>query len=105
MEREPERVPAEAFPPGEFIEGEMNARGWTAEDVANRMGDDGSPKQRSVNLLLVHMLIEVRDTGLILDQESAAKFGLAFGVSPQFFLNLDAMWRKFGPPSRHATAH
>ena len=105
MESTVERVPAEVFPPGEFIEEEMRARGWTANDVAERMGDDGSLRQRSINLLLVHMLVEVRDTGMIVDEESAAKLGRAFGTSPQFFLNLDAVWRKYGPPSRHATAH
>lgn len=98
-------VPAEVFPPGEFIEDEMKARGWDETEVARRMGDDGSLKERSINLCLVHMIMAVRDTGVILDEDSAAKFGRAFGTSPQFFLNLDAYWRKFGPPSKHATAH
>ena len=33
-----EFVPAEAFPPGEYLADEMAARGWTARDVSERTG-------------------------------------------------------------------
>lgn len=97
-----EHIPAEAFPPGEFIEDEMKARGWDEEKVASRMG---GARAYGMNLLCLQMILAVRDTSLILDEETAGGLGRAFGVSPQYFLNIDAMWRKFGPPSRHATAH
>lgn len=32
------RVPAETFPPGEFIRDELEARGWTQDDLAQIMG-------------------------------------------------------------------
>lgn len=95
-------VPAEAFPPGEYIEDEMKARGWDEEAVAERMG---GVRDYGMNLLCLQMLLAVRDTGLILDPETAAGLSRAFGVSAQYFLNLDATWRRYGPPSRHATAH
>lgn len=95
-----EHVPAEVFPPGDFIAAEMEARGWTSEDVARRM-----PGDFLVNMCCVDMILNVHDTNLLLDAETAAGLAAAFGVSAQYFLNLDAMWRKYGPPSRHATAH
>jgi HTH-type transcriptional regulator/antitoxin HigA len=98
----PARIPAEVFPPGELIEEEMNARGWDEADIARRMG---SARAYETNLLCVMLIIAVRDVSLILDEETANGLGRAFGVSPQYFLNLDALWRRFGPPSRHATAH
>jgi HTH-type transcriptional regulator/antitoxin HigA len=33
----PDRIPAEAFPPGDFIRDELEARGWTQEDLAKIM--------------------------------------------------------------------
>lgn len=32
------RIPAEVFPPGEFIRDELEARGWTQGDLAEIMG-------------------------------------------------------------------
>ncbi len=32
------RVPAEVFPPGEFIREELESRGWTQDDLAQIMG-------------------------------------------------------------------
>ena len=34
----PPRIPAETFPPGDFIRDELEARGWTQEDLAKIMG-------------------------------------------------------------------
>lgn len=97
---EVERIPAEVFPPGEFIREEMDARGWSAEDLAERFGGD-----YAIDLLVVNLCLHVHDTSLILGRNTAEKLGRAFGVSPEFFLNLDTMWRRYGPPSKHATAH
>jgi len=33
-----DRVPAEAFPPGEFLKDELEARGWTQEEFAAIIG-------------------------------------------------------------------
>ncbi len=33
-----ERIPAEVFPPGDFIREEIEARGWRQEDLAEILG-------------------------------------------------------------------
>lgn len=96
-----ERIPVEAFPPGEYIEDEMAARGWTDEDLASRMGG----RDYAMNLLCLRLILSVRDTHLILDAETAKGLGRAFGTSFQFWLNLDAAWRRDGPRSKHAKVH
>ena len=79
---------AEAFPPGEFIQDELDARGWTTTDLAIRMG--GDPR---FNKLVVDMLVHVRAKGLSIGEETAERLAKAFGVSKQFFLNLDKSWQ------------
>lgn len=79
---------AETFPTGEFIQDELDARGWTTDDLAVRMGGDAA-----MNKLTVDLLIHVPDKNMILDTETAEGLSRAFGVSAQFFLNIDATWR------------
>lgn len=91
---------AEAFPPGVFIQEEMDARGWSEEDVARRMGDQ---RAYGMNMLCLGFILHVHDRNLILDRETAEGLSLAFGVSAELFLNLDAAWRAAPSPDAHAT--
>lgn len=84
------RQVAEAFPTGVFIQEEMDARGWSEEDVALRMG---GRREFDYNLLCLGLMLHVHDKRLILDLETAEGLGRAFDVSPELFLNLDAAWR------------
>ena len=77
------------FSPGEFIQDELDARGWNTADLARRMGGD-----LGLNQLTVDMLIAVRDKNLMLGKETAQGLSRAFGVSAEFFLNLDRSWRE-----------
>lgn len=97
-----EHVPAEVFPLGDYIEEELAARGWSVEELAHRMGGG---RDYGINLLCAQMTIAVHDANLLLDRETAEGFARAFDVSPEMFINLDAAWRKYGPPSKYATAH
>ena len=85
----PKRIPAEVFHPGEFIQDEMDERGWTTSDVAARM-----PGDPEVNLLALDIYLSVRDRGVLLDRKMAEGLGVAFGVSAQLFINLDDAWRQ-----------
>lgn len=74
--------------PGNFIAEELDARGWSTTDLAARMGGDPA-----IDRLTVDMLIAVEDRKMVLDEKTAFGLARAFDVSPQFFVNLDRLWR------------
>jgi HTH-type transcriptional regulator / antitoxin HigA len=75
------RSPAEVFPPGEFVRDELEARGWTQEDLSQIMGRP----QAAINLI-------INDKRGI-TPETAIELSGAFGTSPEFWLNLDAAYK------------
>ena len=82
------RVPAEIFPPGEFIREELEARGWTQGDLAQIMGRP---------LRLVNELIAGKKQ---ITPETAHGLAEAFGDNdPLYWMNLDSAYRlaKSGP--------
>lgn len=70
----------------EFIQDEMDARGWTRDRVALRMGGDFG-----INKLALDMLMEIHDVNVILGQQ-ANDLSRAFGVSAQYFHNIHNGW-------------
>ena len=72
-----------------IVQEEMQARGWTADDVARRMGPESHP---GLNHLLLGLCLYVDEAPL--DPETAAKLGLAFGMPQAFFLTLDQQSRE-----------
>ena len=76
-----EQIPAEVFPPGEFIREEIEERGWTQEDLAEILGRP---------LRLVNEII-MGKRGIT--PETANGIAAAFGTSPQFWMNLESMYR------------
>ena len=75
------RIPAEVFPPGEFLSDELEARGWSQTDLADILG-------RDVNL--VNDIIRGKRG---ITPETAQALADAMGTSPRYWLNLDAMYR------------
>ena len=75
------RVPAEVFPPGEFIRDELEERGWSQIDFANIIGRP----PRLVN--------EVISGKRRVTPETALALGEAFGTSAQLWLNLESAYR------------
>ena len=73
-------TPAEAFPPGEYLQDELDARGWSIEDLAERIGwpTEGlravAEGRRRVSKLVAKALAE------------------AFGTHAQTWLNLQASY-------------
>ena len=66
---------------------EMEARGWTAVDVAQRM-----PGDYRRNIFVVNLLLAVHKESLIIDELECARLGEAFGVDGGYFMNLHRQW-------------
>lgn len=81
------RAPAEVWPMASFMAEEMEARGWDAFDVAERM-----PGNYMRNVFVVSLLLAVQSESLIFDEDESQRLGTAFDVDPQFFLNLHRSW-------------
>ncbi len=80
-----DRVPAEAFPPGEYLADELEARGWSQADFAEIIG---CPVQ------LVSELVDARRE---LTAESATQVAAALGSPASTWLGLQAryqLWRR-----------
>ena len=76
-----ERVPAQVFPPGEFIQEELEERGWTQSDLAEIMGRDAG---------LVSSLVTGKRS---ITPETARDLGSAFGTGGDFWLRLEAAFQ------------
>ena len=90
------RIPAEVFPPGEFIRDELEARGWTQTDLAEILGRP------------LKAVSEILTGKRAITPETATGLGEASGVDPQFWMNLESAYRlskvesKAGNVSRRA---
>lgn len=76
-----ERKPAAVFPPGEFIKEEIDARGWTQEDLATILDKP---------LPTVNQIINGKRAVIA---ETAMRLAVAFGNTPQFWMSLEAAWQ------------
>ena len=74
-------TPAEVFPPGEFIRDELEARGWTQQDLAQII-------QRP--LVAVNQIITGKRS---ITPETAKNLAAAFGTSAEFWLNLESAYQ------------
>ena len=72
-----ERYPAEGFHPSEYLVEEMEARGWTVGDLAERSG------------LTVAGLTEVIERRVHVTTPIAKALAQAFGTSHEMWLNLN----------------
>lgn len=72
-----ERVPAEVFPPGEFVKDELEARGWSQADLAAVMDRPA------------RLVSEIVAGKRAITPETARGLGAAFGTDPQMWLSLD----------------
>lgn len=74
-------VPAQVFPPGDFIREELDARGWSQADLARIVG---RPAQA------INMIVNGKKA---ITPQTAVELGEAFGTSAQLWLNLEASYR------------
>ncbi len=73
--------PARAVRPGIILQREIEARGWTQNDLADMIG---RPQQTISEI--------VRGTEQI-TPETALELSEAFGTSPEFWMNLETNYR------------
>ncbi len=76
-------VPAEAFPPGEILNDELDERGWTQREFADLTG------------LTPRLISEIIAGKRSLTPEAAIRFSAALGTSAQFWMNLDTAYRLY----------
>lgn len=74
---------AEAFPPGEFIKEELDARGWSQEDLSEIIG-----RQSSVISGLINGKRSIAS-------DIASDLASAFGTTAQYWMNLESAYRLF----------
>lgn len=75
------RIPAEIFPPGEFLKDELEARGWTQVEFAEIIGKD------------TRLISEVISAKRSVTPETAMAFGEALGTGPEFWMNLESQYQ------------
>ena len=75
------RIVAEAFPPGDFIEEELEARGWSQAYLAEAIGKDDET------------IAELIDGNREVTPDIAERLGAAFGTGAQLWLNLEASYQ------------
>lgn len=75
------RVPAEVFPPGEFLREELEAREWNQQELADIL--DRPPR-------LISELIAGKRT---ITPETAKGLADAFGTSPDYWMNLESQYQ------------
>lgn len=75
------RIPAEVFPPGEFLKEELEARGWTQTEFAEIIDKD------------TRLVSEVISGKRAVTPETAIAFGEALGTGPEIWLNLESQYQ------------
>ncbi len=85
------RVPAEVFPPGEFLADELAARGWSQTLFAEII----KRPQKLVNDIILGKRA--------ITPETATDFAQALGTSAQFWMNLESAWQLSKVPPRDDT--
>ena len=76
-------APDYAIPPGEYIKEEMEYRGWTEEDLANKLEEP---------LFSINQIIQGKKAII---PDVAKKLGLVFGTSTELWMNLEKSWQIF----------
>ena len=84
-----ERIPAEAFPPWEFIENELEARGMTLDDLAWQM----TQHDYQVNRLMLDFYHALKDPRVFIDDKDLEKIGEVFGTGTEYWENIQNSYR------------
>jgi HTH-type transcriptional regulator / antitoxin HigA len=85
------RIPAEVFPPGEFLRDELESRNWTQIEFAEIIGKD------------TRLVYEIINGKRAVTPETAIIFGEALGTSPELWLNLESQYQLSKVRSKQST--
>lgn len=71
----------------DLIDEELAARGWTLDDLAERMGPEFDRNRCALDILML------RDRRVKIGDATAGQLAAAFGTSAVLWLHLDRQWR------------
>ena len=77
-------MPAEAFPPGEYLRDELEERGWSVTEFAEIIGRP------------VQTVSEILDANKPITVDTAQSFSEALGTGAELWLNLQDAYRLHG---------
>lgn len=78
----------------EVIQDEMRERGWDLDRLVMEMGPHYSAEEWGICKLSWELFLEVQEPNILLGEVMAQQLADAFGVSPEFFINLHEEWRR-----------
>lgn len=81
-------MPTTPHSPWSYIESEIQERGWSVRDLAERMGGDADFNHCALDFLATE------DPRIKLSERIAAGISAAFGTSAELWLNIDEQYRK-----------
>lgn len=87
--------PAEVYLVWDFVKEEMEARGWTLDDLIDHLPGDQAVNRLALEFMESepHFDANIR-RDMRLGEDMAAALAQAFGTSKEFWLNIDAAWVK-----------
>lgn len=89
-----------AFHVGEYLADELEARGWTSRELAERIGGDVDVNHLTIDLTIAasHAPVGHCARKATIDRETAEGWAKAFGTDAETWLKLDAEFqrREFG---------
>ncbi len=72
-----------------FIREELDARSWTLDNLAVKMGGDFSMNRLALDF---YMEIGANNPTMRIGKDTAKRIAVALGVSTQYILGLEAAW-------------
>lgn len=84
-----ERRPAEAFPVGDYLTEELDARGWSLSDLVEHM-----PGNQELNRRVAADLLSTPLPGIRVSVDMAERLAVALGTDAEFWLNLDRVYQE-----------
>lgn len=98
-------IPAEAFPPRDYVVEEMRERGWDVAEMVRRMGGETrAARHRSRLPKITTEYVQRLLDGAPLSPLDAFRLARAFGTSAELWLNCEAYYRNWLAHQRSATS-